>query len=97
MYNKKFEQFINDITFQTGLMYKVKDSSEMIGFRDSLELNVIEEILKCKDVIEVKQTNCKHGSNEVSDFIKSAIIDGEVLKPDTYYTVKKGEFVEVIE
>jgi hypothetical protein len=56
-------------------MYKVKDSSEMIGFRDSLELNVIEEILKCKDVIEVKQTNCKHGSNEVSDFIKSAIID----------------------
>ena len=29
--------------------------------------------------------------------IKSAIIDGEVLKPDTYYTVKNGEFVEVIE
>ena len=75
MYNKKFEQFINDITFQTGLMYGVKNSSEMTEFRDTLELNVIEEILKCKDVIEVNQTKYKHGSNEVSDFIKGAIIE----------------------
>ena len=27
--------------------------------------------------------------------IKAAIIDGEVLKPDTWYTLKDGEFVEV--
>jgi len=27
--------------------------------------------------------------------IKAAIIDGEVLKPDTFYTLKNGEFVEV--
>lgn len=27
--------------------------------------------------------------------IRAAIIDGEVLKPDTFYTLKNGEFVEV--
>lgn len=26
--------------------------------------------------------------------IKAAIVDGEVLKADTYYTLKDGEFVE---
>ena len=26
--------------------------------------------------------------------IKSAIVDGEILKPDTYYMLKNGEFVE---
>ena len=29
--------------------------------------------------------------------IKAAIIDGETLKPDTWYTLKDGEFVEVEE
>lgn len=29
--------------------------------------------------------------------IKAAIIDGEVLKPDVYYTLKNGEFVEAEE
>ncbi len=28
--------------------------------------------------------------------IKAAIIDGETLKQDTYYTLKYGEFIEVI-
>ncbi len=27
--------------------------------------------------------------------IKAAIIDGETLKEDTYYTLKKGEFIEL--
>lgn len=80
MYNKKFENFINDITFQTCLMYGIKDSSEMLDFRDTLESSVIEEILKCKDVIKVTQTNYKHGSNEVSNFIKSAIIESGLDK-----------------
>lgn len=80
MYNKKFEHFINDIAFQTCLMYGIKDSSEMLDFRDTLESNVIEEILKCKDVINVTQTNYKHGCNEVSNFIKSAIIESGLDK-----------------
>lgn len=29
--------------------------------------------------------------------IKSAIIDGEILKADTFYTLKNGEFIEVVE
>jgi hypothetical protein len=29
--------------------------------------------------------------------IKSAIVDGVVIKADTYYTLKNGEFVEDIE
>ena len=29
--------------------------------------------------------------------IKAAIIDGETLKPDTWYKLKNGEFVEVVE
>ena len=80
MYNKKFENFINDITFQTCLMYGIKDSSEMLDFRDTLESNVIEEIIRCKDVIKVTQTNYKHGSNDVSSFIKSAIIESGLDK-----------------
>ena len=27
--------------------------------------------------------------------IKAAIIDGDILKPNTWYTLKDGEFVEV--
>ena len=27
--------------------------------------------------------------------IKAAIVDGEIIKSDTFYTLKNGEFVEV--
>ena len=27
--------------------------------------------------------------------VKSGVVDGETLKPDTWYTLKDGEFVEV--
>lgn len=37
----------------------------------------------------------ERGSNGELLRIKAAIIDGENLKPDTYYTLKNGEFVEV--
>ena len=80
MLNEEFDLFLNDITFQTCLMYGITDSSEMLNFKDTLESCVIEEILKCKDVIEVTQTNHKHGSNEVSNFIKSAIIESGLDK-----------------
>ena len=29
--------------------------------------------------------------------IKAAIVDGDTIKPDTWYTLKDGEFVEVKE
>lgn len=36
----------------------------------------------------------KKGSYEIKEW-KAAIVDGETLKPDTWYTLKNGEFVEV--
>ena len=35
--------------------------------------------------------------NYIPIYVKSARIDGEILKEDTYYTLKNGEFVEVID
>ena len=35
------------------------------------------------------------GEKNIPACVKSAIIDGETLKEDTYYTVKDGEFVEI--
>ena len=29
--------------------------------------------------------------------MRCAVIDGEILKPDTYYTLKNGEFIEAKE
>lgn len=27
--------------------------------------------------------------------VRTAVVDGETIKPDTWYTLKNGEFVEV--
>ena len=44
---------------------------------------------------------CERGEWDGNTFpllaICSAIVDGEKIKPDTWYTVKNGEFVEVKE
>jgi len=93
MYNEKFEEFINDIAYQTCVMYGVTDSSSMLDFRDVLESNVIEEILSCKDEIKVTQTSRRRNHGEVSDFVKSAIIESGLDKkgripPRAFYRVK---------
>lgn len=37
------------------------------------------------------------GDDYVPVAVKAGIVDGKKLKPDTWYTLKDGEFVEVSE
>ena len=46
--------------------------------------------------ISIAEWKCD-GEKVIPMCVKSAIIDGETLKEDIFYTVKDGEFIEVEE
>ena len=79
LYNK----FIDDITFQTCLLFEVNDPDIIESFRDSLEYGVLEEIIRCKDEIKPISNRYKHGPGTTDGFLKTALIASGISKDGT--------------
>ena len=69
-----YRRFIDDIAFQTCLLFDVKDIDEIESFRDYLESSVLEEIIHCKDEIKPTIRTYKHSGNQTCGFLKAALI-----------------------
>jgi hypothetical protein len=80
MPQEKYTNFINDITFQTCLLFNVNDPDIIENFRDALENGVLEDIIRCKDEIKPSVTCFKHSGGQTSGFLKSALVASGISK-----------------
>ena len=72
-----------------------QDGSSLAAGRDSV-LAAFNSKAKAKlgSIIVLANREWEHGCYVIKDFA-AGVVDGEKIKPDTWYTVKNGQFVEV--
>ena len=74
MPQEKYSRFIDEIAFQTYLLFDLNDIDQIENFRDYLESTVLEQILRCRENIKPSITTHKHSGNETSGFLKAALV-----------------------
>lgn len=89
-----YRRFIDEIAFQTCLLFDLNDIDQIENFRDYLESSVLEQILRCREEIRPSVTIHKHCGSETNGFLKAALIGSGIsedgILPFGYnYSVEK--------
>lgn len=92
---QKQSQDRSSLSAQNGSSLSAQDRSSLSGGNNCV-IAAFNSIAKAGLGTLIALANRKwiNGNYKITDF-KAAIIDGEILKADTWYTLKNGEFVEV--